>query len=269
MILRASLPMYDLPEVRKWTDRLWARDRRGVARRRRRRRAGLARASVRPPRRMAQGRAAVLADVRLSGGDGASRRAAGGRDSALRRARLRRPPLLECRGGARGESRRRPGRAARGSVRIQLARFPVRVQRASSGDRSDRARRAVLRAHRRDRRPRREHGGGALRAGRRLRGRLRDVGAACPPSSLGARRARGGVPHRAGSGIAVRDRRRRLGRDLESVRSALVRAFDRADLAATREALLIRGVSTLPIDAYEPLLAMERAAAASGYPRLD
>lgn len=56
---------------------------------------------------------------------------------------------------------------------------------------------------------------------------------------------------------------------LRSVRSALVRVFDRRDLAATREALLIRGVSTLPSDAYEPLLAMERAAAAAGYPRLD
>ena len=55
----------------------------------------------------------------------------------------------------------------------------------------------------------------------------------------------------------------------ESVRSALVRAFDRADLAATREALLIRGVSILPIDAYEPLLAMERAAAVCGYPDLE
>ena len=55
----------------------------------------------------------------------------------------------------------------------------------------------------------------------------------------------------------------------ESVRSALARTFARRDLAATREALLIRGLSTLPADAYDPLLAMERAAAASGYPHLD
>ena len=56
---------------------------------------------------------------------------------------------------------------------------------------------------------------------------------------------------------------------LESIRSALERAFGRADLAATREALLIRGLSILPADAYEPLREMERAAAVSGYPHLD
>ena len=55
---------------------------------------------------------------------------------------------------------------------------------------------------------------------------------------------------------------------LESVRSALVRTFAREDLAATREALLLSGLSVLPADAYEPLRATERAAAASGYPRL-
>ena len=55
----------------------------------------------------------------------------------------------------------------------------------------------------------------------------------------------------------------------ESVRRALVRTFARRDLAGAREALFICGLSTLPADAYDPLLAMERTAAASGYPRLD
>ena len=54
-----------------------------------------------------------------------------------------------------------------------------------------------------------------------------------------------------------------------SIREALGRAFVRPDLAETREALLISGLSILPADAYEPLLAMERAAAASGYPELE
>ena len=57
--------------------------------------------------------------------------------------------------------------------------------------------------------------------------------------------------------------------NLASIRSALVRAFAREDLAAAREALLISGLSIPPADAYEPLREMERAAAASGYPHLD
>ena len=54
-----------------------------------------------------------------------------------------------------------------------------------------------------------------------------------------------------------------------SIREALGRAFIRPDLAETREALLVSGLSILPADAYEPLLAMERTAAASGYPDLE
>ena len=56
---------------------------------------------------------------------------------------------------------------------------------------------------------------------------------------------------------------------LDSIRHALGRAFSRPDLAETREALLIRGLSMLPVDAYEPLLALERAAIAAGYPDLQ
>ena len=54
-----------------------------------------------------------------------------------------------------------------------------------------------------------------------------------------------------------------------SIREALGRAFVRPDHAETREALLISGLSMLPADAYEPLREMERAAAEAGYPNLD
>lgn len=56
---------------------------------------------------------------------------------------------------------------------------------------------------------------------------------------------------------------------LDAIRRALERAFARRELAETREALLISGLSVQSADAYEPLLAMERAAAASGYPDLE
>ena len=56
---------------------------------------------------------------------------------------------------------------------------------------------------------------------------------------------------------------------LETIRHALDRAFTRADLADTRDALLIAGLSMSGLDAYEPLLEMERAAVASGYPYVE
>ena len=56
---------------------------------------------------------------------------------------------------------------------------------------------------------------------------------------------------------------------LDAIRRALERAFARPELAETREALLIAGLSVTSADAYEPLLEMERAAAASGYPDLE
>ena len=55
---------------------------------------------------------------------------------------------------------------------------------------------------------------------------------------------------------------------LETIRRALVRAFDCPDLADIRDALLIAGLSVSTLDTYEPLIAMERAAVAAGYPRL-
>ena len=54
-----------------------------------------------------------------------------------------------------------------------------------------------------------------------------------------------------------------------SIRDALGRAFVRPDLAETREALLVCGLSMLSDEDYEPLLAMERAAAERGCPGLD
>ena len=56
---------------------------------------------------------------------------------------------------------------------------------------------------------------------------------------------------------------------LETIRRALVRAFARPDLSDTRDALLISGLSVSTLDTYEPLLAMERIAAALGYPNLE
>ena len=58
------------------------------------------------------------------------------------------------------------------------------------------------------------------------------------------------------------------GRAFESIRLALERAFARADLAETRDALLIAGLSMSTLESYEPVLAMERAAVALGYPIL-
>ena len=56
---------------------------------------------------------------------------------------------------------------------------------------------------------------------------------------------------------------------LETIRRSLARAFARPDLSDTRDALLIRGLSVSTLDTYEPLLAMERAAVALGYPNLE
>ena len=55
---------------------------------------------------------------------------------------------------------------------------------------------------------------------------------------------------------------------LDSIRGALARAFARRDIAGTREALFISGLTVLSVDDYEPLLEMERAAVAHGYPVL-
>ena len=56
---------------------------------------------------------------------------------------------------------------------------------------------------------------------------------------------------------------------VETIRSALARAFTRPDLAQVRDALLIAGLTMSTLDTYEPLLAMERAAVALKYPRLE
>ena len=55
---------------------------------------------------------------------------------------------------------------------------------------------------------------------------------------------------------------------VETIRIALDRAFSRPDLADTRAALLICGLSVSTLDTYAPLLEMERAAVALGYPEL-
>ena len=57
--------------------------------------------------------------------------------------------------------------------------------------------------------------------------------------------------------------------DVETIRRALERAFARSDLADVRAALLIAGLSATTIETYEPLLAMERTAIARRYPHLE
>ena len=56
---------------------------------------------------------------------------------------------------------------------------------------------------------------------------------------------------------------------LAAIRRALAIAFARPDLADTRHALLIEGISESGAETYEPLFAMERSAAALGYPSLE
>ena len=56
---------------------------------------------------------------------------------------------------------------------------------------------------------------------------------------------------------------------VETIRNALDRVFSRPDLAETRAALLIGGLSVSTLDTYAPLLKMERAAVALGYPDLE
>ena len=57
--------------------------------------------------------------------------------------------------------------------------------------------------------------------------------------------------------------------DVETIRRALERAFAHPDCAQARDALLISGLTMSTLDTYEPLLAMERSAVASGYPDLE
>ena len=59
-----------------------------------------------------------------------------------------------------------------------------------------------------------------------------------------------------------------LDADVEAIRRALEHAFTCPDIAATRDVLLISGLTMSTLDAYDSLLAMERAAIARGYPIL-
>ena len=207
MALRASLPMYDLPEAREWTDRLWiaiAEELRedGVA--------GVPDALERLPDHHAAWRPDGLLLSQSCGYPVAT---------ALHRAlRVVATPHYAAPGCdvhhyasavvVRTPSRAaNPGCAARRRMRIQLAGLPVRVQRAQSGRRADRGTRAVLRTDGRDRRPRGEYRGGAERTRRRLRGRLRDVGVARSSSTVGVGRAQGTCDDGAGAGAAPRYRR--------------------------------------------------------------
>ena len=57
--------------------------------------------------------------------------------------------------------------------------------------------------------------------------------------------------------------------DVETIRRALERAFTTPELADVRAALLITGLSTTTNETYDPLREMERTAVARKYPRLE
>ena len=269
MILRASLPMYDLPEVRKWTDRLWdaiAEELRegGVA--------GVPDALERPSDRHDAWRREGLLFSQTCGYPAAT---------ALRDVlRVVATPHYAAPGceGPRYSSVVVAREASRVSALEEL-RGAVCAFNSRDSQSGYNALRAAIAPIARDGRffARTVETGAHAASMEAVRCGRADVCAVdCVTWALHARHRPSAL-----SGLAVVGRTAQVpglpfvtaagvsDATLESVRSALGRVFDRADLAATREALLVRGVSILPIDAYEPLLAMERAAAASGYPRLD
>ena len=271
MILRASLPMYDLPEVRMWTDRLWAAIAEELREGRRRRRSGRARASVRSSRCMAAGtdccsrsRAAIRRRRRSATCCGvvatphyAASGCEGPRYSSVVVAReaSRVVALEELRGAVcafnsrDSQSGYNALRAADRSDSREDGRFFARTVETGAHAASMEA----------------------VRCGRA------DVCAVdCVTWALHARHSPSalvglevirytgpapGLPFVTAGDVSDAT--------FASIREALGRAFVRPDLAETRDALLISGLSILPADAYEPLLAMERAAAASGYPGLE
>ena len=56
--------------------------------------------------------------------------------------------------------------------------------------------------------------------------------------------------------------------EFDKLRNGLLAAFERADLAAAREALLLKSVAFLDMRDYELILDMEREAEVKGYPLL-
>ncbi len=69
-----------------------------------------------------------------------------------------------------------------------------------------------------------------------------------------------GLPYIAGPRVT--------GQEVERLRAAVHAALADPALEPARNALLIEGVETLPLDAYEEIVAMEREAAEMGYPEL-
>ena len=269
MALRASLPMYDLPEVREWTDRLWT----AVAE---------------------EFREAGVAGVPDALEDPCDHHKAWRPDGLLFSQSCGYPVATALRGVLRVVAT--PHYAAPGCDGHRYS--SAIVVRASSGAASlDALRGAVCAFNSRDS----QSGYNALRAtvapiagGRRFFSRAIETGAhaasveavrdgradVCSvdcvtwallarhrPSALRGLRVLAftepvpGLPFVTASDCPVGT--------VGAIRHALRRAFDRPDLAETREALLICGLSVLPVDAYDPLLAMERAAVASGYPALE
>ena len=269
MILRASLPMYDLPEVRDHTDRLWA----AVAQEMR----GLGMAGVPDALERPSGHRAAWRPHGLLLSQSCGYPAAGALRGALRIVATPHYAAPGCDGPryssvvvVRASSRATALDALRGSVCAFNARD------SQSGYNALRAAVAPLAGGRPFFAATVETGAHAASI-EAVRGGRADVCAVdCVTWALLAR-------HRPASlcGLAVLARTGPApglpfvtGGDcpdatVETIRRALGCAFSRADLADTRRALLIEGISATGLDTYEPLLAMERAAAALGYPSLE
>jgi len=269
MILRASLPMYDLPEVRKWTDRLWA----AIA------------------EELREGGVAGVPDALERPSD---HHDAWRPDGLLFSQSCGYPAATTFRDVLRVVAT--PHYAAPGCDGPRYSSAVV-AREASRVAALEELRGAVCAFNSRDS----QSGYNALRAaiapiarGRRFFARTVETGShaasmeavrcgradVCAvdcvtwalyarhrPSALGGLEVVCRTAHAPGLPFVTADD----GSDatFASIREALGRAFVRPDLAETRDALLISGLSILPADTYEPLLAMERAAAASGYPNLE
>ena len=268
--MRASLPMYDLPEVRDHTDRLWTAIAEELH--------GLGVADVpdmlerpadhhdawRPPGLRSRNRAAIPSATALRdvvrvvatphyaaiGCDGPRYRSA-----VVVRASSRAASLDDLRGTVCAFN---AGDSHSGYNALRAAVAPIANGRPFFSTTIGTGAHAASIAVVRDRRC------------RRLCGRLRDVGRCSPATAR--RRCPGSRCWRIPS-------RRRGCRSspagdcsdatVETIRNALDRAFSRPDLADTRAALLIGGLSVSTLDTYAPLLEMERAAVALGYPDLE
>ena len=269
MILRASLPMYDLPEVRDHTDRLWA----AVAEEMR----GIGMADVPDALERPVGHHAAWRPRGLLLSQSCGYPAAGALRGALRIVATPHYAAPGC-DGPRYSSVivvRAPSRAtALDALRGAVCAFNARD--SQSGYNALRAAVAPLAMGRPFFAATVETGAHAASIEAVRSGRADVCAVDCVTWALLARHRPASL-----SGLAVLARTEPAPglpfvtsgdcpeATVETIRCALASAFARADLADTRDALLIEGISSSDFDTYEPLLAMERTAAALGYPNLE